>query len=238
MTSMLIIFHRAGPVTFSSWKSWYHADYHPCCQEWQCFHVTTGGQRRRAQASRNHSQLCLTNPKVQGWRNHSHMYVKEISPKNPRFYTCQNCIFQCQTLSCENSQRQRGWIQPLLKGLSRNYHIDDDYADNYQKLKICWKNDEINFLIVLYMMIDGMKMVMPMNVMMIITSREQPVMLRFVFWWRMETVSVFWWRIEIEYDLSSNLCPNEELGLHILYLQIGIFMKNEDCIYFILKSVS
>ena len=42
----------------------YH-HHHGLLQELLCFHVTTGGQRK-APASRNHSQLCLTNPKVQG----------------------------------------------------------------------------------------------------------------------------------------------------------------------------
>ena len=62
------------------WHQWHHCRYcqfcqycphYHHCQERLCFHVTTGGQRK-AQASRNHSQLCLTNPEVQGGRNHSH----------------------------------------------------------------------------------------------------------------------------------------------------------------------
>ena len=43
----------------------HHHHHHGLFQEPLCFLVTTGGQRK-APASKNHSQLCLTNPKVQG----------------------------------------------------------------------------------------------------------------------------------------------------------------------------
>ena len=51
-------------ITFLPLHHHYH-HHHGLLQELLCFHVTTGGQRK-APASKNHSQLCLTNPKVQG----------------------------------------------------------------------------------------------------------------------------------------------------------------------------
>ena len=69
----------------------YH-HHHGLLQELLCFHVTTGGQRK-APASKNHSQLCLTNPKVQGeFKSHILNISARISRRNLSIFPVPNVV--------------------------------------------------------------------------------------------------------------------------------------------------